>query len=56
MTQIISDRKLKDEEEGSEEGIETEIKVSGREKDGNAEGIRRGADGKGRKHRNFHLW
>jgi hypothetical protein len=38
MTQIISDRKLNDEEEGSEEGTETEIMVSGREKDGTAEG------------------
>jgi hypothetical protein len=38
MTQIISDRKLKDEEEGSEETTETEIKGSGSEKDGNEEG------------------
>jgi hypothetical protein len=38
VTQIISNSKLKDEEEGSEEGLETEIKGSGSEKDGNAEG------------------
>jgi hypothetical protein len=56
-TQIISNRKLKVEEEDRGDASETEIKGSGSELAGNEEGSkdRKRRDGKERKRRNFHL-